>query len=47
MLNPIPDPAVTATEHLRRLLDIARRERWEVQAVCIERVIDDIEASTF
>lgn len=46
-MTPQPDPVATATEYLRRLLAIAAKEGWQLQARCIQRTIDRIESSVF
>ena len=46
-MTPTPDPAKAATEYLRRLLAIARRECWDAQARDIAAVIDEVEQSIF
>ena len=42
-----PDPVITATAYLRRLLEIAAKEGWQLQARCIQRAIGKVESSVF
>ena len=46
-MTPQSDPVITATEYLRRLLAIAAKEGWQLQARCIQQTINQIESSVF